>query len=157
MDDMAHTSADAHTEPESHTLAVGERGRVVIPANLRRALGIGRGSILVAHVEDGRRLVLEDRKALAADMRGAWQRRTVAAEAAVQSRADVTGEPGAVAGVEAAVHSRADVTGELLAERRAEAALEDAKVTGDERAVARARRRLGKLKELHDAQHARPQ
>ena len=39
---------------------VGPQGRIVIPAGMRRALGIGRGDVLVARVEDGR-VVLEKR------------------------------------------------------------------------------------------------
>lgn len=46
-------------------LTVNHQGRVLIPAELRRSLGIGPGSALVAYVEDGR-LVLEDRGRLLA-------------------------------------------------------------------------------------------
>jgi AbrB family looped-hinge helix DNA binding protein len=42
---------------------VNEQGRVTIPAQMRRELGLEPGSRLVAYVEDGR-LVLEDRKHL---------------------------------------------------------------------------------------------
>ncbi len=39
-------------------LSVSAQGRVVIPAPLRRAMGIGAGDFLLAHIEDDR-LVLE--------------------------------------------------------------------------------------------------
>ena len=42
-------------------LLVGPQGRVVIPAALRQAMGIGPGSVLVANVLDGK-LVLETQK-----------------------------------------------------------------------------------------------
>jgi AbrB family looped-hinge helix DNA binding protein len=117
---MAHPVSSAHTDPESHTLAVGERGRVVIPADLRRELGIGPGSTLVAHVENGSRLVLEDRRAVVARLRGAW--------AADDGRSAVA---------------------ELLDERKAEAALEDAEVSGDAPAIAKARDNLARVGERH--------
>lgn len=47
---------------------VGEQGRVVIPAELRKALGIKPGETLVARVEDGR-LVLEPQAAILARVR----------------------------------------------------------------------------------------
>lgn len=46
-------------------LRLGPQGRIVVPAHVRRALGLEVGDLLVASVEDGR-LVLEPRaKALA--------------------------------------------------------------------------------------------
>jgi AbrB family looped-hinge helix DNA binding protein len=42
---------------------VGPQGRLVVPAELRRELGIEPGEILLASAEDGR-LVLETRRAL---------------------------------------------------------------------------------------------
>ncbi len=47
---------------------VGPQGRIVIPARLRRALGIGPGDALVARVEGGR-LVLEPRGEVLARVR----------------------------------------------------------------------------------------
>lgn len=44
-------------------LRVGRQGRVVIPAAMRRALGLEQGAVLVGHVEDGR-LILERRDAV---------------------------------------------------------------------------------------------
>lgn len=42
------------------TVTVNSQGRVVVPAELRRELGITSGMPLVAYVEDGR-LILEER------------------------------------------------------------------------------------------------
>jgi AbrB family looped-hinge helix DNA binding protein len=42
---------------------VNEQGRVTIPAQMRRELGLQPGSRMVAYIEDGR-LVLEDRRHL---------------------------------------------------------------------------------------------
>ncbi len=86
---------------DAYRLVVEERGRVVIPAELRRSLGIAAGAELVAHVEPPGRIVLEDRRALVARLRGSWGK-----------------APGGSA-VE-----------ELLAERRAEAAREEAEAAG---------------------------
>ncbi len=47
---------------------VGDRGRLVIPASIRRRLGLARGDVLVANV-DGDRLVLEPRGAALARLR----------------------------------------------------------------------------------------
>jgi AbrB family looped-hinge helix DNA binding protein len=43
---------------------VGPQGRIIIPAGMRKALGIGTGDVLVARVEDGR-MILETRDVLA--------------------------------------------------------------------------------------------
>ena len=43
---------------KKNEVRVGIQGRVVIPAHIRRALGIGPGQVLLARMEDGR-LVLE--------------------------------------------------------------------------------------------------
>ena len=42
---------------------IGKQGRIVIPANLRRSLGIKEGDRLVAREEEGR-LVIEKREAI---------------------------------------------------------------------------------------------
>jgi AbrB family looped-hinge helix DNA binding protein len=110
-----------HESKSSHVLTVGERGRLVIPAELRRALGIGPGSMLIARVEDGGRLVLEDRRAVARRLRGSW---------------------GPMPGGRSAVD-------ELLVERRAEAALEDAKLSGDPEEIAAGRERLSAVADRH--------
>ena len=78
------------------TVRLGAQGRVVIPAELRRAAGFEQGEILVARVEAGR-LVLERREAVLSRLRSRF-----------------AGLPPGV--------SLAD---ELIAERRAEAADEE--------------------------------
>ncbi|ALE86605.1 AbrB/MazE/SpoVT family DNA-binding domain-containing protein [Pseudonocardia sp. HH130629-09] len=82
-------------------VVVNRDGRILIPAQVRRDLGLAAGSALLLSVEDGR-VVMESRAQLVARMRReiaeAWQ-----------------GDPAV------------SVTDELLAERRAEAAAEDAR------------------------------
>jgi len=46
------------TQSEQREVRVGPQGRMVIPAPLRRALGLKQGQVLVARVENGR-LTLE--------------------------------------------------------------------------------------------------
>ena len=48
---------------DTNVIAVGPKGRIVIPAEIRRALGIGEGSELVALVE-GEAVVLVPRSAI---------------------------------------------------------------------------------------------
>lgn len=81
-------------------VVVNRDGRILIPAQVRRDLGLAVGSTLLLSVEDGR-VVMESRAQLVARMR-----REIAAE--------WQGDP---------QDSAAD---ELIAERRAEAATEDA-------------------------------
>lgn len=50
-------------QSESAEVRIGPQGRIVIPASLRRALGIKPGQVMVGRVEDGR-LVLERREAI---------------------------------------------------------------------------------------------
>jgi AbrB family looped-hinge helix DNA binding protein len=111
----------AHESEPSHLLTVGERGRLVIPAALRRALGIGPGSTLIARLEDGGRLVLEDRRAVARRLRGSW---------------------GPMPAGRSAVE-------ELLEERSAEAALEDAELAGSPEEIAAARQSLSAIGDRH--------
>lgn len=48
---MCHTSVMAH---KRYTIHVGERGRVVLPAEVRRSLGVDRGDLLALDLdEDG--------------------------------------------------------------------------------------------------------
>jgi AbrB family looped-hinge helix DNA binding protein len=58
----------------SHLAAVklGKQGRLVVPAPLRQALGLGEGDELVARVEEGR-LVLEPRAAVMARVRARFK------------------------------------------------------------------------------------
>ncbi|OLM28650.1 hypothetical protein Ae717Ps2_6246 [Pseudonocardia sp. Ae717_Ps2] len=81
-------------------VVVNRDGRILIPAQVRRDLGLAAGSTLLLSVEDGR-VVMESRAQLVARMR-----REIAAE--------WQGDP------------QDSVADELLAERRAEAATEDA-------------------------------
>ena len=57
---MWHNTKIVEEAKEPAKVNVGPQGRIVIPAGMRRALGIGRGDVLVARVEDGR-VVLEKR------------------------------------------------------------------------------------------------
>jgi AbrB family looped-hinge helix DNA binding protein len=79
-------------EREATEVTIGRQGRLVIPAPLRRRLGIEAGDVLVARAEDDR-LVLERREAVLARL----QRRF------------------------AKVPANVSLVDELLAERRAEA------------------------------------
>ncbi len=96
---------------------MGPHGRVVIPAEIRRALGLTEGSTLVAVLEDDGRLVLEDRQRMIARLRGSWR--------------DLA--PGR------------DLLGELADERAADAALEGAESAGDAKAVARAHKSIARV------------
>jgi len=48
-------------QAQTASLRVGPQGRVVIPAGMRRRLGIGSGETLTAHIESDR-LILERRE-----------------------------------------------------------------------------------------------
>jgi AbrB family looped-hinge helix DNA binding protein len=101
-----------YTYDVSHTeIRVGAHGRVVIPSEMRRALGVSEGSTLIATLEDGR-LVLEDPQSAAKRWRGAWKR---------------------------LLPADADPVRALLEERAAEAALDDAEAAGDPARIRKAR------------------
>jgi AbrB family looped-hinge helix DNA binding protein len=51
------------TDREAIEVTIGPQGRLVVPARLRRRLGIEAGDVLVARAEDDR-LVLERRQAI---------------------------------------------------------------------------------------------
>jgi AbrB family looped-hinge helix DNA binding protein len=55
------------SEPEVAEVRIGPQGRLVVPARLRRQLGLEAGDVLVARAEDGR-LVLETREAILAGL-----------------------------------------------------------------------------------------
>ena len=57
-----------HTPSMDATLVLGQQGRVVIPANIRTALGLAPGDRLHLHVA-GRRLVLERQQDAVAELR----------------------------------------------------------------------------------------
>lgn len=82
--------------PKPMNVVVGQKGRVVLPAPLRQALGFSVGTELIARIEDGA-LVLETREA-------AWER--------LQSMFDH-------------IPPEVSLVDELLAERRLEAAREE--------------------------------
>jgi AbrB family looped-hinge helix DNA binding protein len=52
---------------------VGPQGRIVIPARIRRELGLGEGSSLAVRTEGGR-LILEPRKEVLRRVRGRYAR-----------------------------------------------------------------------------------
>lgn len=54
--------------PELHRLRLGSRGRVVIPAGIRRELGFRDGDALIASIERDR-LVLRSREAVERELR----------------------------------------------------------------------------------------
>lgn len=85
-------------------IRVGAQGRLVIPASLRRLMGIQAGDELIPLVEEGR-LVLATRDALLADIR---------AEFAAKAPPNVS------------------LSEELLAERRGEARREDEEMRREE-------------------------
>jgi AbrB family looped-hinge helix DNA binding protein len=85
------------------TLRIGAQGRVVLPAGLRAALGIGEGSTVVAHLEGEGRLVIESPEAIQRALLAEWsevagsaspvdelraERRAAAAREAEQVEAD---------------------------------------------------------------------
>jgi antitoxin PrlF len=58
-----------HTVDMDATVVVGKQGRLVIPADVRKALGLAAGDELHLHVA-GRRLVLERQEDAVAELRG---------------------------------------------------------------------------------------
>jgi AbrB family looped-hinge helix DNA binding protein len=84
-------------DSEARVVKVGPQGRIVVPAALRRSLGIKPGDVLVARADDGR-LVLERRETILAQIRKLFEH----------------------------VPSDVSLVDELIAERREEAAREDA-------------------------------
>jgi AbrB family looped-hinge helix DNA binding protein len=92
---MWHSSSDV-AKRQTIEVTVGPQGRLVVPALLRRRLGIEAGDVLVARAQDDR-LVLERRDAILARVRGRL----------------------------AAVPHDVSMVDELIAERREEAERED--------------------------------
>lgn len=82
-----------HTEPMNTIVVLGQQGRLVIPSEIRTALGLASGDQLALQVED-RRLILQRPADAAARLRG-------------MAKGAATGR---------------SLVDELLAERRAEAA-----------------------------------
>ncbi len=65
---VAHVLLVWHNLVMDATLVLGQQGRVVIPANIRSALGLAPGDRLHLHVA-GRRLVLERQQDAVAELR----------------------------------------------------------------------------------------
>ncbi|MGQ7353190.1 AbrB/MazE/SpoVT family DNA-binding domain-containing protein, partial [Quadrisphaera oryzae] len=61
--------SSCHHERMDATLVLGQQGRLVIPAEVRSALGLSAGDRLHLHLT-GRRLVLESSQDAAAELRG---------------------------------------------------------------------------------------
>lgn len=95
---MAHKSRVSRTRKVAGTIVIHDRGRVVLPAALRRSLGLRPGDELIAEVEADRSLRLTPRQVLAQRDRGAF----------------------------AHLAGKTSLVDELIAERRKEAAREDA-------------------------------
>jgi AbrB family looped-hinge helix DNA binding protein len=76
-------------------LRLGAQGRTVIPAKLRRALGLSDGDELVAWLE-GDRLVIRSKESVAKDLRGSYKHvgpdRDLAAELIAERRAEAASE-----------------------------------------------------------------
>lgn len=76
-------------------LRLGAQGRTVIPAKLRRALGLNDGDELVAWLE-GDRLVIRSKESVARDLRGSYKHvasgRDLASELISERRAEVARE-----------------------------------------------------------------
>jgi AbrB family looped-hinge helix DNA binding protein len=53
-------------------LRIGAQGRVVLPADLRRALGFAEGSTVIAHIEGEGRLVIESPEAIQRALLQEW-------------------------------------------------------------------------------------
>lgn len=79
----------------STTVAVGPQGRLVIPSEIRRQLGIAPGDVLVAIVED-QRLLLEKRDAVLQRLRRRFAHIpagvSLADEVIAERRAEARGE-----------------------------------------------------------------
>lgn len=88
-------------QPDGVEVEVNRDGRVLIPARVRRDLGLAAGSTLLLSVEDGR-VVMESRAQLIARMRReiaeSWQddtSRSVVDELIAERRAEAAAENGA--------------------------------------------------------------
>jgi AbrB family looped-hinge helix DNA binding protein len=81
---------------DTEVVAVGPKGRVVIPADIRRRLGIEQGSELVALVE-GEAVVLVPRSAIKSRLRSLFADRPVSMSTELMSerRAEAVREAGA--------------------------------------------------------------
>lgn len=79
----------AMADERSHaTLRIGAQGRVVLPAGLRAALGIGEGSTVVAYIEGEGRLVIESPEAIQRALLAEWSEVAGAASLVDELRAE---------------------------------------------------------------------
>lgn len=94
---MWHNSRMSHRH---HVVQLGERGRVVLPAPLRRALDLERGDQLVLELEEGA-IRLTPARTLAAGFQGAFRsrygRRSLADELLAERREEAARETGTLA------------------------------------------------------------
>ncbi|HEY9792463.1 MAG TPA: AbrB/MazE/SpoVT family DNA-binding domain-containing protein [Candidatus Obscuribacterales bacterium] len=68
---MAHN--EQFSEPKDYTVEVGARGRIVLPAEIRRNLGLAEGDELIISVLPDQTMRLASRKALAAKYLGIYK------------------------------------------------------------------------------------
>lgn len=68
-----HNNKVMERRTKQERVHVGPQGRIVIPAHLRRALGVDRGDTLLARVEDGR-MVLEKRETVLARVKRRFEK-----------------------------------------------------------------------------------
>ncbi len=70
---MAHTEKIAHLKSEAHfDLAIGERGRLVLPAPVRRRLNLHPGDKLTLTVAEDGAMRLESRRLALRRLRGSF-------------------------------------------------------------------------------------
>ncbi len=69
---MAHKARISRKRKTVGTIVIHDRGRVVLPAELRRSLGLRAGDELIAEVQADRTLKLTPRQVLAERDRGAF-------------------------------------------------------------------------------------
>jgi AbrB family looped-hinge helix DNA binding protein len=93
---VAHIKESSHTDDRA-VVAIGERGRLVLPARIRRSLGLRAGDHLLAEVQPDHSLRLVPRDVAARRDRGAFAR----------------------------LRTESSLVDELIADRREEAARED--------------------------------
>ena len=93
-EDMAYPEYMADPQEVSH-VRLGAQGRAVIPAGVRKALGLQPGDELVAWVE-GDRLILRSRQAMVKELRGSYRhlapRRNLAEDLVRQRREEARRE-----------------------------------------------------------------
>ncbi len=94
---MCHTTDVAHMR---YTVQLGDRGRLVLPAPLRRALGLQEGDQLVLELEDGSVRLLPARTVAGrfeGAFRGRYGGRSLAEELLAERREEAARETGTLA------------------------------------------------------------